>query len=251
MPPKTTSNYNKYYCDDSGFYASVGTCMPSTSTADISLPTYKLTITADEVANYASTFASTPMYINEKQKECDIYSGPKHGLPNEDPDAKTILHEDDKKMYVGVYKYGKLDGVAQILPAITNVEVYNDGVVKVWFSDGSTETAKASKEDKDYYNPEIGVSICITKKLLHDKLGGNGSSVYNKLVDYAMRICNESVMKRYREEQEERMRKARLKRRREKAQKKKELKADARREEQIEIQAEAYLRAMKRAKEQE
>lgn len=245
MPPRTTSNCTGYY-DDSGFCTSV---IPYITT-----PTYKLTVTADDAANLASALASAPMYtstINEKQKECDIYSGPKHGLPDEAPEAKTILHEDDKKMYVGVYKDGKLDGVAQILPAITNVEIYNDGVVKVWFSDGSTETAKASKEDKDFYNPETGVSICITKKLLHDKLGGNGSSVYNKLVDYAMRICNESVMKRYREEQEERTRKARLKRRREKAQKKKELKADARREEQIEIQAEAYLRAMKRAKEQE
>lgn len=246
MPPRSTSNYTEHYYDDSGFYNSVAPY--------ITAPTCKLTVTANDTANLVSALASAPMYIsaiNEKQKECDIYSGPKHGLPDEDPDAKTILHEDDKKMYVGVYKDGKLDGVAQILPAITNVEIYNDGVVKVWFSDGSTETAKASKEDKDYYNPETGVSICITKKLLHDKLGGNGSSIYNKLVDYAMRICNESVMKRYREEQEECMRKARLKRRREKAQKKKELKADARREEQIEIQAEAYLRAMKRAKEQE
>ena len=210
----------------------------------MSLEPYELTITAADVANLARE------YIGEKQKEYGIYSGPKHGLPGEDPGAKTILREDDGKMYVGVYKDGKLDGVAEVMPAITNVERYNYGVVKVWFSDGSTEIAKASEEDKDYYNPEVGVSICITKKLLHDKLGGNGSSVYNKLVDYAMRICEESVVKRYREEQEERMQKAQIKRRRAKAQEKKERKEKTRREEQIAIQTEAYLRAMKLAKEQ-
>lgn len=58
--------------------------------------------------------------------------------------------------------------------------------VFVEFADGSKEVAVLNEGDE--FNLEQGILICITKKLLSDKLAGicTGSSAYNKLVKYAM-----------------------------------------------------------------
>ena len=177
-------------------------------------------------------------------------SGKKYGIPDEDPDAKTALRAADGKMHVGIYKDGKLDRIADILPAIEDVKIYDQKVIVVSFADGTKETAKVD-EKNDYFDLEQGVSICIVKKLLSDKTDGNGTSVYNKLVEYAIKLGNK---KRYQEALaniEEREREERLKQRRIKAREKRREKANARREEQIEAQAEAYIRAMQKLKESE
>lgn len=41
--------------------------------------------------------------------------------------------------------------------------LYNDPVVVVWWSDGTTTRAKANGEDK--YSPEVGLMYCVLKKI--------------------------------------------------------------------------------------
>lgn len=108
-------------------------------------------------------------------------------------------------------------------------------VVQVMFKDGTSEKAVCS--DEDNFSLEIGISICIAKKIL----GGTGK--YNSAIRKAMKII-ESKKKMKEKAEEERKRILKRKQKREVYLKKRELK---KREEQIKIQEEAYYRAMKRA----
>lgn len=196
-----------------------------------------------------------PEEVSETLKKAEAFKeisrrAKKYGIPDEDPDAKTALRAADGKMHVGIYKDGKLDRIADILPAIEDVKIYNQNTVVISFADGTKETARLSKEE-NFFDIERGISICIAKKLLSDKTDGNGTSVYNKLVEYAVRF---EARKRYQEATDyiEKMeREERLKMRRRKTQEKRKEKANARREEMIETQAEAYVRAMQKLKESE
>lgn len=177
-------------------------------------------------------------------------NGKKYGIPDEDPDAKTALRSAEGKIHVGIYKDGKLDRIANILPAIEDVKIYNQNTVVISFADGTKEIAKVD-EKNDYFDIEQGVSVCIAKKLLSDKTDGNGTSVYNKLVKYALGVEAENRKAEAKAISKEREHKERLERRRRKAREKRKEKANARREEMIETQAEAYVRAMQKLKESE
>ena len=107
-------------------------------------------------------------------------------------------------------------------------------VVQVIFKDGTSEKAVCSGEDN--FSLEIGISICIAKKIL----GGTGK--YNSVIRKAMKII-ENKKKTEEKAEEERKRVLKRKQKREAYLKKRELK---KREEQIKIQEEAYYRAMKR-----
>ena len=186
----------------------------------------------------------------EKVTDNKTIDAKKYNIPTKDPDAKTALRSAEGKIHVGIYKDGKLDRIANILPAIEDVKIYNQNTVVISFADGTRETAKVD-EKNDYFDIEQGVSVCIVKKLLSDKTDGNGTSVYNKLVKYALGVEAENRKAEAKAISKEREHKERLERRRRKAREKRKEKANARREEQVEVQAEAYLRAIKRLRETE
>ena len=139
-----------------------------------------------------------------------------------------------------------------IMPDIADVRAIDaDGkpkVVIVSFTDGTKE--KAVLDESDTYSLEQGISICITKKLL----GGDtlyGGALYNKVIKYAMGVKetnellaekskNAAIEAQLKAEKEEKKKKAR----REKIRKREE-------ERQIEIQKEAYIRAIKAIREED
>ena len=117
---------------------------------------------------------------------------------------------------------------------ITNViEVVPNKVVKVVFYDGTIE--KVVCHEDDTFSLEMAITICMAKKLY------GGTAAYNKAVRDGMKIYKERLeIKEKAKEDQERIAK--------KKQKRKEYLARRearRREEQIEIQKEAYVRAMK------
>ena len=112
----------------------------------------------------------------------------------------------------------------------------------VTFSDGKTE--KAVLDTYDTFNIEQGIAICIMKKSFSKISNGNGSSVYNKLVEYGLKVLNEINDAKAKAEAEKQEKNARAKRNAEKAKRKKARNAAKKREAEIEIQKEAYLRAM-------
>ena len=128
-----------------------------------------------------------------------------------------------------------------IISDIVDVRVVGEAVI-VEFADGTSEKAVRSQDDT--FSLEQGISICITKKLLTD-MTGNGSAVYNKIIKRAMKVKaeNEKHAIEVAEYQEQQNRKA--KKAEERKKRRKERIANAKREEAIEIQKEAYLRAMR------
>ena len=136
--------------------------------------------------------------------------------------------------------------IGSLLPAIADVQIIKGRIIIVSFADGTKE--KATLNEDDSFSFELGISICLMKKLLSMKTCGNGSSVYNKLIDYCIGVYHKRRKKEF-ESECEAMRQAQIyENRKKKADRKKEKKARAERESQIEIYKEAYIRALKELK---
>lgn len=90
-----------------------------------------------------------------------------------------------------------------IMPDIVNVEQPNDKTVFVQFADGGKEVAKCSEEDT--FSFETGVLICLFKKIMEEASLSDditGSTVYNKLVKYA--VSKKDATKKLRNAERER-----------------------------------------------
>lgn len=139
---------------------------------------------------------------------------------------------------------GNCETISVLIPSITDVKSIDDKVVIVNFADGTSEKAVLSDDDK--FSLEQGISICIIKKILSDNTNGHGSSAYNKLIDYAMKVYKNKEKNIKAIEESEKKTKEAERKRAEKLRKKRAKRKAKLREEQIEIQAEAYRRAMQK-----
>lgn len=162
--------------------------------------------------------------------------------PEVDPEVKSTLttrcvFENGvggyKELYAKFYKDGFRTSEKELIPDIKNVIVHNNHAVIVEFVDGTTEKAVLHPEDQ--FSVEQGISICITKKLV------GGSSIYNKLIDRAVKVMINSDAERTKKQIEDEARKERKKKNDEKKARRKA----AKREEYIETQKEAYIRALR------
>lgn len=153
--------------------------------------------------------------------------------PDVNPEVKTMLTRDDYdgKLVAKFYKDGFLQSIKKLIPDIKDVRIYNNCAIVVEFMDGTTE--KAVVHQCDEFSVEQGISICITKKLV------GGSSIYNKLIDRAIRVLLKNDAKRTEKIKIEEERKERKK----KNEEKKARREAAKREKSIEAQKEAYVRA--------
>lgn len=138
-----------------------------------------------------------------------------------------------KELYAKFYKDGFRTSEKELIPDIKNVIIHNNHAVIVEFVDGTTEKAVLHPEDQ--FSVEQGISICITKKLV------GGSSIYNKLIDRAVKVMINSDAERTKKQIEDEARKERKKKNDEKKARRKA----AKREEYIETQKEAYIRALR------
>lgn len=159
------------------------------------------------------------------------------------PETKTRLFVEKGAVKCRYYDGVSVKSSLPIIPDIESIEVIKERVVKVHFCDGATE--KAVLKGDDVYSYEYGVTICLMKKILSDLTGGNGGSVYNKLVTYAIKQNQMRLDSIAESEKKEKEAKAAAKAYEDRIRLSK-IKADQRaREREIEIQKEAYLRAMK------
>lgn len=146
--------------------------------------------------------------------------------------AKLILDELNNDIYkefknmIGDFDMEKCSVVD------VNIIVSNK-VVEVTFADGTKE--KSVCREPDVFSLESAISICISKKVM------GGSSAYNNAVRRGMKVYEDKQKKEAAEKAEQ----ERIEKKRAKRLAYKERRAAKRREEQIAIQAEAYLRAMK------
>lgn len=192
-------------------------CFGNTTTADIT--TGSLTISAetdeDELVSILEAFT--------KKKE-----------PEVDTEMKsTITKNQRNNLVANLYEDGFKKSCKELVPDIKDVTVHQNRVVIVEFVDGTTEKAVLHPEDQ--FSVEQGISICITKKLV------GGSSIYNKLIDRAIKVMINNDAEKTKREQEDEARKERKKKNDEKKARRKA----AKREEYIETQKEAYIRALR------
>lgn len=154
--------------------------------------------------------------------------------PEVDPEVKSTLTKNNKdKLCATFYKDGFKTSTKELIPDIKDVIVHNNCVVIVEFTDGTSE--KAVLHPEDHFSVEQGISICIVKKLV------GGSSIYNKLIDRAVKVMINNDAERTKKQIEEEARKERKKKNDEKKARRKA----AKREEYIETQKEAYVRALR------
>lgn len=117
---------------------------------------------------------------------------------------------------------------------ITDVNIIvPNKVVEVTFVDGDKQ--KAVCQEPDVFSLEQAISICIAKHLI----GGTGA--YNKIVKNGLKVYEDKLKDKNFAKAEA----ARIAKRRAKKAAYMKRRAEKRREEQIEIQKEAYIRALK------
>lgn len=128
---------------------------------------------------------------------------------------------------------GILCGVAKSREIVRVNEIVKDKVVEVEFADGDIQ--KSVCREPDVFSMDMAITICICKHLI------GGTKVFNDAVKKGMKVY-EYCLKEKKRQQEER---ERSERRKAKKIERKQRRRAAAREEQIEIQKEAYLRAMR------
>lgn len=182
------------------------------------------TATGKTVASWDTTTTSPNFYKFVYEPEC--YSPFSNVLKNLD----------------GVLKHDIYDDVKDIT-LITDNDSIVHGVI-MDFKNGDRQKSICSEDDE--FNLRVGISICLTKYLLHTYCQAkNGSSAYNKVIEKCIDFLAEKDMKKHEEEQEKLRIEIRKAKRAEKKKRREERKKAKAREEAIDIQKEAYLRAMK------
>ena len=153
--------------------------------------------------------------------------------PEVAPETTTKLDIKGNDIFVKHYKDGFFKSDRRIMPDIKNVRVHGKTVM-VDFADNTYTVAVL--HDEDAFNLEQGISICITKKLL----GQDGGSVYNKLIRRALKVMDQNA----KAEREAAAKKEYIKSKKQAAVNKRNKQKAKKREEQIEIQKEAFVRAL-------
>lgn len=158
----------------------------------------------------------TPDSMNEKEKKI---------MPTNFNYYENLLR--------GTYKV-HIDKNRIKFPEIKDVNIIvSNKVVEVTFADGTKE--KSVCREPDTFSLESAISICISKKIM------GGSSAYNNAIKRGMKVYEKKLeFEKHQKEEQERIEKKRAKRLAYK-----ERRTAKKREEQIAIQTEAYLRAMK------
>lgn len=218
-------------------YTSTGEYVPFTSNSATSL-----TITADSFTynpGMALKVTSERLQIADEEM--------KNAIPEEMPkETSTVLLEDKGRIKVGTYKNGKRQRISSLIPAVRDIETPQDGkVVIVHFVDGTSEKAVLNINDTYIYDFDQGVSICLMKRFLSEYSDGNGSSVYNKLTKYGVDFYWKKREEETKKAEETAAKKKEEEKLKKKWEKKRARREAAKREREIEIQKEAYLRAMK------
>lgn len=127
-----------------------------------------------------------------------------------------------------------------------DVKIIDSNGVKttiVYFDDGTFEKSVCQKDD--VFSLEYGIGMCISKKMLSDITGKNGTTAYNRLIRKALKTMKDNRKAEEKAKQESAAEELRRKKAAQKRQRRLAKIAERKREEAIEIQAEAYRRAMK------
>lgn len=222
MGTNNDKNINSFYATGRTIYFDNG----ETTTATVNATTVPISNTITSI--------STTIDYSTKDNFDDILVKA-NVKPDVNPEVKTMLTRDDHdgKLVAKFYKDGFLQSTKKLIPDIKDVRIYNNCAIVVEFMDGTTE--KAVVHQCDEFSVEQGISICITKKFV------GGSSIYNKLIDRAIKV----MLKNDGEKTERAIAEEKRKEHKKRKDEKRARREAARREKNIDEQKEAYIRAWK------
>ena len=179
----------------------------------------------DEVHTYSNTNSCC-----EKEEESFMHTM-NYGEVYKKNKNKIRLSEDFMKKVT--FKPGCYDNTD--IPFVDRVETYNDRVVKVTFIDGTFTKSVCSKNDA--FDLDVGITICLMKRWL----GKDGNRLYNNLI----RNVHKRMDQKERLAKKEKELRAEIREKERKMKAKKAAKKEKTRQEQIEIQKQAYIDALK------
>ena len=207
---------------------------PTTTNANFSLK--GIMAAQEKMRQYVGKSVLLAPYINPWES---------YTIKNEKENEKMDMYCKTKMGYSGSNCFAKKNGTLYyVMPKVSDVRVYNDKCVEVYFADGTTE--KATVCDGDTFSLEQGISICVTKKLISMKLhDSDGSAVYNKIIKNALNVYCDNRDKEELALLEQAHIAEKIEKLKAKSAAKRAKRLQAQREELIEIQKEAYLRAMR------
>ena len=189
-------------------------------------------------ANTVCTDYATNFIINDDGITVAKSDTPKLTWTQADTSRYMQLYD---KFNCGQIHRGKISVSLKEVKIITNEEDVAIGV-KVTFDGGSTQKAICSEDD--VFNLEYGITICLLKQFLEALGSANASRDYNNMVRDVLKQYEKQEDAKLVEEEKKAQIEYRRAKRAEKKRRRAERKAVAERERQIEIQKEAYLRAM-------
>lgn len=156
-------------------------------------------------------------------------------------DSRTFLYDGYKNIQVVYEDTNGSMRSAYFMSQIKDWKVVpneeNPRGIVMYFMDGTSERVVTRGEDK--FDLDVGIQMCLFKKMISERTNENGSSVMNKLVLHAKKVKknNERFLEKTAAEEAER------KRVRANLIEKKQRRAARRKKEQIEMMAEAYRKA--------
>lgn len=173
----------------------------------------------------------------------------KEKMPSEKSKTWVVRGKYDNKLYAKINDgTGHVGNTVGVMPDIQSLDIIgNNGekqVVKITFADNTVEKAVLDKNDT--FSLEQAVSICIAKKMFSMIVGnGKGSSVYNKIVDRCLKFYKANQKAKADAAKKAAEKKAKYQKLAEKKRNKRIRRENEAREELIEIQKEAYIRALR------
>lgn len=219
--------------------------MSNKTTWDSAVATTATTITGYDVcdgltscsSHISGTISIVDNYVIQDQLKKVVQDATTPKQPDVSPEVKSTMHHDGRHISITTYDNGFKKATKDLLPDIKDIITHNDRVVIVKFADGTQEKAVLYPDDK--FTVEHGISICLAKKLM------GGSSIYNKVVEYALDIVDKKDQAQKKKIADEAVAKENAA----KAAKKRAERKAQKREEYIKTQAEIMARAMIIAKE--
>ena len=229
---------------------------------------YKTSTTSADTIMINTDNLPCPSYIDRNYNTVTInnpYKPVKIAIENSDKESEDKKVTEAKKrprMIYGANTYGKgfrtirygvsMKDSCYVMPEISDVRhiINKDNVigVEVKFADGTKQKAICSPNDT--FNLEQGITICLFKKILEDGMvafnvfyKGRGTSIYNKLVNHALKVMERRIKAEEKAKKEEAKKKEQEQRFIEKKRRANERKAKRESEQRISEMAEAIRRS--------
>ena len=191
-------------------------------------------------ANTVCTDCATNFIINDDGITVATSDTPKLTWTQADTARYIQSYETSHRVQTHFHR-DKISVALKEVKIITNEEDVAIGV-KITFENGDVQKAICSEDD--VFNLEYGITICLLKQFLGALGSTNASRDYNNMVRDVLKQYEKQELAKLEEEEKKAQIEYRRAKRAEKKRRRAERKAAAERERQIEIQKEAYLRAM-------